>query len=420
MFSPHTPIRATLARACAALAVCLPALAVACETPVYRFALYSPRWAPWPYVVFHIHGGEAGQEAEVQAKLKQLVAAKQELINLSFESIDGSNADALKPLPPAVQRLWNERKEKIPLDVVVNPAGQIVFAGQLAVADVAALVDSPVRREMAKLLGEGHLVVVLLDGKRPEDNAAAEKTIADVVQKVNAGKLEDLRPADDPAPGLVPEPAKKDSAATLAKKKPAPADPKKLQATLLKVSRSDPAEAWLVRMLMRADKDLDPLADQPMAFWIYGRARAFPPLVGKGITEENLVGDLRLLTGPCTCEIKDQNPGMDLLTTTDWKEVAEQMRRLFGEEPGGEELDITSLVPRLDLTPPDLSALQPTAAAASQPAAGHDQSRSRDAAELATSRGGSKVLRYVGIGLGGALLLLLLATVPLLRRGSKS
>ena len=38
----------------------------------------------------------------------------------------------------------------------------------------------------------------------------------------------------------------------------------------------------------------------------------------KDITADNLKEAARFLTGPCTCKVKEQNPGVDLLVLADW------------------------------------------------------------------------------------------------------
>ena len=96
---------------------------------------------------------------------------------------------------------------------------------------------------------------------------------------------------------------------------------------MLKLSRTDPAEQWLVGTLLSVESDLRDaeFETQPMVFAIYGRGRAMPPYVGKGITTENLVECVAFLAGACSCMVKDQNPGVDLLTTWDWDKTAEIM-----------------------------------------------------------------------------------------------
>jgi hypothetical protein len=391
--------------------------AAACDTPVYRFSMYSRRWAPWSYVAFYLYPGqEAAADAEANEKLKKWIAEKQEHTNLLFQAVNAAEAASLQQLPSCVRRAWQSRKDKSQsLHVVVSPtatqpAAQEVFAGRLQAADVASLVDSPARREMASSLAQGHLVLILLKGKQADQNAAAEKTIREVMESINTGKI-DLERSIQPESLLPARPAASAGGEKV----------RRLKAALLTVSRADPRETWLVRMLQRVDADLDPLSDQPMAFWIYGRGRALSPTVGQGITQEHLLEDVQLLVGPCTCEIKEQNPGADLLTTTDWEAAALQMARIFGEEAGNEDLDVTSLVPRLDLTPP-----QPTTAQAADQDPGMPRDPSVDEAPATPQEvpnpviesGGRKVMRYVGIALGCALLLLMAASLPFLRRGN--
>jgi hypothetical protein len=59
-------------------------------------------------------------------------------------------------------------------------------------------------------------------------------------------------------------------------------------------------------------------------FAIYGRGRAMPPGIGKEVTDESLTGLLCFLAGQCSCTIKDQNPGLDLLMRWDWEVAAEK------------------------------------------------------------------------------------------------
>ena len=46
------------------------------------------------------------------------------------------------------------------------------------------------------------------------------------------------------------------------------------------------------------------------------------PLIVKGIHAANILEASAYLCGACSCEIKEQNPGIDLLMTADWEPVA--------------------------------------------------------------------------------------------------
>jgi hypothetical protein len=124
----------------------------------------------------------------------------------------------------------------------------------------------------------------------------------------------------------------------------------RLEFGLVKVARADAAEKWLVDMLLSLESDLSTpeFAAQPMIFAVFGRGRALPPFVGKGITRDNLLECVYFLTGACSCTVKDQNPGMDLLFATDWWSVAEKLATAVGAEEGNEaQLGAAQLFPTL-------------------------------------------------------------------------
>ena len=104
------------------------------------------------------------------------------------------------------------------------------------------------------------------------------------------------------------------------------------------MARDDAAERWLVESLLGMDSELqsEELRKQPLLFGIFGRGRALPPFVGKDIERENLLACVDFVTGACSCTVKDQNPGVDLLIAQDWFAVAEKLAEKFGAEEGTE------------------------------------------------------------------------------------
>jgi hypothetical protein len=96
----------------------------------------------------------------------------------------------------------------------------------------------------------------------------------------------------------------------------------KLAFSMLRVSRDDPAEQFLVSMLLETEPDLKDFS-APMAFPVFGRGRALYALVGKGINADTIHEACEFLIGPCSCQIKDLNPGADLLMAVAWDDLIE-------------------------------------------------------------------------------------------------
>ena len=87
--------------------------------------------------------------------------------------------------------------------------------------------------------------------------------------------------------------------------------------TVIELSKNNIEEAHLVSMLLNVESDLKTIPE-PMLFGIFGRFKALEPLVAGGITEENIGQMIYFLTADCSCLIKDDLPGTDILFTNDW------------------------------------------------------------------------------------------------------
>jgi hypothetical protein len=310
----------SLARVFCALAGVLCVVAAAgvawgCDTPVYRYAMYN--WAAAPYYVFYFHQGQPAEEDQaVNKMLDELPDAEPAAANVLLTVVDASKAEQLEQLPPEVVAAWKARAGSgAPAHFVFSPWGVELLAGRLDLQEAQAMVDSPARRRLGELLEEGNVAVLLILGGSDEaGNQRAEKVAGEVVAKGAAGEIPLVPIACDYA-----EPG--DTAADDAQQ----ASPQTIRLATLKVSRDDPAEKWLVRMLLAAEPDLHQYSREPMVFAVYGRGRTMPPYVGEGITLDNLTECVLFLVGECSCMVRDQNPGTDLLVRWDWQSAAEKM-----------------------------------------------------------------------------------------------
>jgi len=309
----------------------------ACSTPVYRYAMYN--WPPAPYFVFYFHSGQPAEEdAEVNEWIKKLSVEGPKVANLLLEPVDLSQ-DGLDRMPEAVKQQWQAHAADAgespgPAHLVFSSWGAPLFSGRLDKTTLEAMSESATRTQVAKALEAGDVAVILfLPGSDPAENERAEKVIEEVIAKAAAGEIPVDSATIDPALlyGQVPNASDEDAAAREAAFREAC----RLSIGTVQLDRSDPNETWFLNSLTALEPDLDDLADQPMAFFLYGRGRAMFPYVGKGITTENLTGEVQFLSGACSCMVKEGNPGRDLLFRWDWDATAEAVAMKYEQFDGG-------------------------------------------------------------------------------------
>ena len=63
-----------------------------------------------------------------------------------------------------------------------------------------------------------------------------------------------------------------------------------------------------------------------MLFPVFGRARALASMKGSTIDLDLIEETSRFLCGACSCQVKAQNPGFDLLAMAQWDSI-------FGDQP---------------------------------------------------------------------------------------
>jgi hypothetical protein len=306
-----------------------------CETPVHRYALYN--WGVGPYWVLALYdsGEEPAEFAQVEKKVAQLASSKPAGANLKWRSINVADPNRLAALPEPVRQLWQSRQNQDrPVYVLVNSNGFLVDQLADPLASLEEWADSPWRRQLADRISKGRAVVlVLLEGVNPTDNERAQEIIDRVIELVDSGNMAsvetivDLYHADS---------ARSETAKTT---------PISIDSVVLSPDESD--EKALVCQLMAVEPDLEKFKGKSMVFSIYGRGRVLAPFIGRGVSEENLINAVRFLTGPCSCEVKDENPGVDLLMKTDWESIADSVAAEDDSQPSKADsgLQYTELTP---------------------------------------------------------------------------
>lgn len=311
-----------------AVPVCLVVLSAAslcaCSVPVFRYAL--ERWPPESYtvVVFHL-GPLSADDQELVSEMKKEIAAPDTPANAHVETADVSgelteDLSALykgldaKALPTIV--LWRSWREPC----------ETVWVGALSRENVAALLRSPLRRETAsQILADKVAVWVLVECGDQEADGQAASVLSSTLKKAETevkdrmAALEAELSADGQAERHVEN------------EEPVPSLP--FRFSLVRLSRSDARERVLRAMLLSVESDLREYEGQPMAFPVFGRGRALYALVGKGIREDNICEACAFLAGPCACQVKAMNPGIDLLISANWDEAIGPPAMSYHEAP---------------------------------------------------------------------------------------
>lgn len=362
----------------------------ACQVPVFRYAL--ERWTPDNYRVVLTPGAEGwtGEEKEALDLLTSLARSKDVPVNLTVQEGEGSSGS-----PGGTMELFYPGYNP---GVVISP----IWKGPLTKKHVRSLLDSPVRRELARRILEGQSAVwLIVESGNEESDAAAEALLKEASQYAG-DKLEipeGVVGRDEIEAG---EPLPLDQENVLQSDVPL-----KIEFSVLRVGRDDPAEQLFLPMLLNLEDDLHEWTSEPMAFPVFGRGRVLEPLIAKGIARANVLEDLGYLCGACSCEVKDQNPGMDLLLSANWDAAIE-----------GSEIILEKVLPPLEGTAVLMSqaTVEPEGgASAAPPEEVLSESSETGQDEPVVSR----AVRPLVISLIGVVVLVGLGTVFQLRRNRK-
>ena len=167
------------------------------------------------------------------------------------------------------------------------------------------LAESPARKEIRDRLLSGHSVVWLLVRSEDDQRTARTRKLLDQTLPTLATKINLPEGVGLPGSELY-------------------ADlPLLLKFSVLELDPKDPDEAYLASLLtgIREEAFRD---GEPLAVPVFGRGRALEVIPGDSLTADLIEQLTIFLSGACSCQVKEQNPGFDLLIRADWDE------QLFG------------------------------------------------------------------------------------------
>ena len=289
-----------------AILLLAPSPSEACNIPVFRYAL--ERWLPDNCEVLVFKDGTLSErQKEILAPFERAAVNEQNrgLANLKVKHL------LLTELDDESGTLWEQLQKqgaKAPYMVVrtVLKRKHINnWHGPLEAAAQVRLLSSPVRQELLRRTLSGHSVVWVVAGADADQRA----TMVQKLQK-KLGQVE----RDMPLPDGIGLPGSELYSSV----------PLFMRFSVLELDTTDPDELYLADLFHGFEpKAME--AGQPVVVPVFGRGRALEVIPGDQINNE-LINDLsQFLCGACSCQVKEQNPGFDLLMAGNWHE------QLFGD-----------------------------------------------------------------------------------------
>jgi len=318
----------------AAIVASLATPALACSVPVFRYGL--ERWPADAYQVFVLHDKQlTADEAKAVKTLSDAHVDDELYANVWTIDVDLRDEQKLGEAAEAYRKLWNRVKDKGDGGAVMLvryplagpfmrgpfPAEEyredeilaeydVVFTGRLTSANIASLLESPVRTEIARriLKGDSAVWIFVESGDREADAkklAELKKTLAEAEKTIPLPEIEER---------------------DMERYVSASGPPLKVAFSVVTLKHGDEKEAMLRAMLkgMPQIEHGEPelwVKDKPMTYAVFSRGRAIGPLGSDDLPmDRDTVLDLSaFICGSCSCEIKHQNPGVDLLFRAGWE-----------------------------------------------------------------------------------------------------
>ncbi len=283
---------------------CLASAAPACTIPVFRFAL--DRWQADPFTLL-LPADSATASADLLRPLRANGRA-----NLTIKTAPAQAGPARPEL-----RFPN--------------SDTVAWSGDLGPAALDGLLDSNGRRQIVRQILAGDSVVWVVCGGDPAEAERIGQRLK-FLEQVASLPIQD---PNDPDSRLGPGPALK------------------LKFSLLRLDAADPQEALLRRLLAGPEGE----ADRPFAAAVFGRGRVLGAWPLEQLDDRALEEACLFLVGRCSCRVKNENPGWDLLLNVDW----DQALTVAGKNAAAEPAAATAAAPEVvqTVTAPQTVTTQP-------------------------------------------------------------
>lgn len=292
------------------------ATALACQVPVFRFAL--ERWEADDYriIVFEKGPRSAATTALIE-RLQQSSRHGENGVGHANVAVELADIDNLTDAQQWSLLGWESLKTFPAMQVYYPESSGIetpLWQGDLTGESIEMLLASPARQELTRRLTAGDSAVWLLfETADIAADALAEEKLVDALQEAEAT-------LEIPEGVIRPE-----QLASTINTRDVPVEmddvlrsriPLKIAFSVLRLNPDDPKEAIFSRMLTQSDQS--ERAAMQKAVPVFGRGRMMPGIPVSRFSASAIGSATSYLCGACSCQVKEQNPGLDLLINTDW------------------------------------------------------------------------------------------------------
>jgi hypothetical protein len=281
---------------------------VACKLPVFRYAL--ERWPVDQYRIVAMVGDS--DSPDVQDAIEALkrcrstghLNAEIEVVNLAeltdeqwwqYEGLEGGSKNQLQVYYPTS-----------------GQKSRLGWTGDLTCESIERWISSPLRDSLMSDLSTGVSAVwLLVEGDDLESNDQLEKDLLRALTQANQtiaipdGVINPSQAADyfRDNPGASMDDVLRCSI------------PLRVDFRLRRVDQDDPQEAAMVAML----RTLGVRPQQAFLVPVFGRGRMLDAIPTDPFDPDVVLKACQYMVGECSCTVKAQNPGVDLLLNVDWK-----------------------------------------------------------------------------------------------------
>lgn len=307
---------------------------VAAPAPPPRCALET--WNAEQYHAYVFHRGPL--DPADQELVDVLASAPAKLgVNLLVATVDVDET-----MDPAIENLWlAQPNPEPPWMVVQSPSStasnSAIWSTVLRTPSIGAVLTSPARQRITEHLMDGHAAVwLLVESGDPVRDEVAIDTLTETLRAFEKSSAPS-RPTSGAKPGTVAPPP--------------------IHFSVVRVTRDDSAEEFLLKSLVPAL----PPSPMPAAYPIFGRGRTLPPLVGRRLNDESIVQACQRVLSQCTNDLRETSRGSELLLGADWQSSKPISGTLThtNNHPSALATTIAANAPGKDMVEPQASA--PTA-----------------------------------------------------------